>query len=153
MTSDPKKAWDIAESVKTCFLLTGKKQVPMSAMPRREEGAIYFLTDAGSEKVADIEADPGVQLSFTNHSGNEYLFIDGDATVSDDRSKIKDLFSPFAKAWWDSPDDPNIRLITVVPNTAEFWDGPNSVIAAAKMLFAAASGGRPDMGENRETNM
>ncbi|MEP7453408.1 pyridoxamine 5'-phosphate oxidase family protein [Phyllobacterium sp. SB3] len=153
MTSDPAKAWEIAESIKTCFLLTGQKQMPMSSMPRKEEGAIYFLTDAGSEKVADIDKDAGVQLSYANHSGNEFLFIEGEATVSDDRVKIKDLWSPFAKAWWDSPDDPDIRLITVVPNSAEFWDGPHSLVAAAKMLFAAASEGRPDMGANRETNI
>lgn len=153
MTSDPKKAWDIAESIRTCFLLTGEKQVPMSSMPRREEGAIYFLTDAGSEKITDIEKDTGVQLSYANHSGNEFLFVQGEAAISDDRAKIKDLWSPFAKAWWESAEDPNIRLITVVPNSAEFWDGPNSLVAAAKMLFAVASGERPDMGDNKETNM
>ncbi|RBO86827.1 pyridoxamine 5'-phosphate oxidase family protein, partial [Pseudochrobactrum asaccharolyticum] len=56
-------------------------------------------------------------------------------------------------AFWDSADDPNIRLIVVSPNRAEFWDGPNSLTAAVKMMFASVTGSKPDLGDNRETGM
>jgi general stress protein 26 len=94
-----------------------------------------------------------VQLTFSNEASNDYLFIAADAQISNDRSKIKELWTPFAKAFWDSEDDPDIRLIVVSPNHAEFWDGPGRVAATAKMLFASVTGNKPDIGDNRETGM
>ena len=58
-----------------------------------------------------------------------------------------------AKAWWDSPDDPNIRLLTVKPDDAEFWDGPGKIIGTIKMVTAAATNSRPNYGENRKVAM
>lgn len=49
-----------------------------------------------------------------------------------DRAWIKELFSTPAKAWWDSADDPNIRVLKVTPDDAEFWDTPGSVISYVK---------------------
>ena len=69
------------------------------------------------------------------------------------RAKIKDLWGPSAKAWWDSPDDPNIRLLTVKPDDAEFWDGPGKIIGTIKMVAAAATNSRPNYGENRKVAM
>ena len=37
--------------------------------------------------------------------------LTGTAVVSNDRAKIKELFSTPAKAWWESADDPNIRVL------------------------------------------
>ncbi|GGA51091.1 hypothetical protein GCM10011385_00420 [Nitratireductor aestuarii] len=151
--SDPEKAWKIAENTRACFFSVSGHQMPMSAIVRKDEGAIYFLTDANSEKVGEIQDDHTVQLSFADHSANDYLVVEGQAQVSNDREKIRELWSTFAQAWWDSPEDPNIRLISVSPNSAEFWDGPGSITASAKMLFAAVTGGRPDMGEKKHTGM
>lgn len=151
--TDPQRAWNIAESSRVCFYGWNGKQVPMSAIVRQKEGAIYFLTDASSDKVTDVNGATTVQLTFSDHSANDYLFVEGQAQVSNDRAKIKELWTPFAKAWWDSENDPNIRLIVVSPNRAEFWDGPGSIAATAKMLLAAVTGDKPDMGENRETGM
>jgi general stress protein 26 len=73
--------------------------------------------------------------------------------VSNDRVKIKELWGPIAKAWWSSPDDPNIRLLTVTPNDAEYWDSPGTVVSYVKMLAAAVSDTRPAMGENKKVAM
>jgi general stress protein 26 len=148
--NDTQKAWQIAESIGVCFLSTGDSQYPMAALVRKEEEAIYFLTDARSEKIAEISNGKSVQLSFSDKSSNEFLFMEGDAKVSDDRDKIADLWTTAAKAYWDSANDPAIRL---VPNRAQFWDGPNKIVGMSKMLFAAARGGGPDMGDNRKTSM
>lgn len=70
-----------------------------------------------------------------------------------DRAWIKELFSTPAKAWWDSADDPNIRVLKVTPDDAEFWDTPGSVISYVKMAAAAAVGTRPNIGENSKAAM
>jgi general stress protein 26 len=66
---------------------------------------------------------------------------------------IKALWEPTAKAWWDTPDNPNIRVLKVTPMEAEYWDGPGTVAAMIKMVVAAATGSRPDLGENRKVAM
>jgi len=154
MSADyPQRAWEIAEGSRICFFRTGDQQFPMSAIVRKDEDAIYFLTDAGTEKVNDIKDDLTVELTFSNESANDYLFVIGSATVSHDPAKVKDLWNQFSSAFWDSPEDPRIRVITVRPMKAEYWDGPGRFVAASKMLFAAISGGKPDLGEHHETSM
>lgn len=51
------------------------------------------------------------------------------------------------------PDDPNVCVLKVVPTEAEYWDTPGVVISSIKMAVAAATGSRPDIGENRKVAM
>jgi len=151
--TDQKRAWKIADNNRVCFYGWNGKQVPMSPIVREEENAIYFLADADSDKITDITGNSSVQLSFSDESANDYLLVEGNAAVSNDRQKIEELWTPFAKAFWDSHEDPDIRLIVVTPSQAEFWDGPGTMAAKAKMLVAAVTGNKPDMGDNRLTKM
>jgi len=123
----------------------------MAAFVRRDEDAIYFLGDARQHKDNEIERNPNVGLAFAD--GQKFVSVTGHASVSQDKAKIKELWSPMVKAWWDSPDDPNIRLLTVTPDDAEFWDGPGKIIGTIKMLAAAATSTRPNYGDNRKVTM
>ena len=75
------------------------------------------------------------------------------ATVSNDRAKIRELFNTPAKAWWDDPEDPSIRVLKVTPHDAQYWDGPGTIAAYAKMAAAAMSSSRPDMGDHAKVRM
>jgi len=121
------------------------------AFVRRNEDAVYFLGDARRHKDEEIEQNPNVGLAFAD--GQRFVSVTGHASVSQDKAKIRDLWSPMVKAWWESPDDPNIRLITVTPDDAEFWDGPGKIIGTIKMIAAAATSSRPNYGENRKVTM
>ncbi len=151
------RVWNMMEKIQTCMFITwdGARQRarPMAATVKPAEHAIYFLTDARREKDDQIARFPIVTLAFADTGGQKYVSLTGHATVSSDRAKIKELWSPFAKAWWDSPEDPNIRVLTVSPDDAELWDSPGTLIATVKMLTAAATGTRPDVGENRKVAM
>jgi general stress protein 26 len=126
---------------------------PMSAYVRPSENSIYFLTDARRHKDEEIAGHPGVNMSFADTSAQKYVSLTGTAAISNDRSRIRDLFSTPARAWWDSADDPNIRLLKITPDDAEFWDSPGKVISYVKMAAAAATGSRPDLGDNRKVDM
>ena len=126
---------------------------PMSAYLRREENAIYFLTDARHHKDEEIARHSSVNLSFADAGSMKYVSLTGTATVSNDRARIKELFSTPAKAWWDSAEDPNIRVLKVMPDEAEFWDTPGSVVAYVKMAVAVVTGTRPEIGDNRKVSM
>src|SRR5262245_36934193 len=118
----------------------------MSARVERDEHSIYFLADMAGEKNTQIEHFPDVRLTLTDSSSHKYVTISGPAAVSDNREKISELWTETDKAWWDSEDDPNIRLLTVRPQDAEIWDGPSGAVATVKMLFAALTGAKPNFG-------
>jgi general stress protein 26 len=151
---DADRAWDLMKKIGFAMLVThdGNKlrARPMSAYLERDENAIYFLTDARRHKDEEIARNPGINLSFANASDQKYVSVTGTAVVSNDRAKIKELFSTPAKAWWSSADDPDIRVLKITPDDAEFWDSPGSVISYVKMAAAAMTGSRPNLGDNRK---
>lgn len=144
--------WKLAKSIDFCMFVTwdGERQRarPMSARPDRDEGRIYFLVDVKGEKDDQIERFPKVTLAFSDIKAHDYLVITGTASVSNDRAKIAELWTGADRAWWDDADDPAIRLITVDPEDAELWQGPNRITAAAKLVAAAVTGAKADFGEN-----
>lgn len=154
---DAERAWELMKKIGFAMLVTrdGDKlrARPMSAYLERENNAIYFLSDARRHKDDEIARNPGVNLSFADASAQKYVSLTGTAVVSNDRAKIKELFSTEAKAWWESADDPNIRVLKVTPDDAEYWDSPGTVVSYVKMAAAAVTGTRPDIGENRKVSM
>ena len=146
------RVWELAEKINICMFVTwdGKEQRarPLAATVEKDEGAIYFLTDINGEKDDQIVEFPHVSVSFADHKSSKYVALSGKATVSNDRARIKELWSPFAKAWWDSPENPAIRVIRMVPNDAELWDSPGRIVTTISMLTAVVTGRSPKIGEN-----
>ncbi len=144
--------WKLAKSIDFCMFVTwdGKRQRarPLSARPDRDASRIYFLTDVHGAKDEQIERFPKVTMAWADIRSHDYVVITGDAIVSDDRAKIAELWTSADEAWWDGPDDPDIRLIAVDPEDAELWKGPNRLIAGAKLLAAAVTGAKVDFGAN-----
>jgi general stress protein 26 len=154
---DVTRAWELMKKIGFAMLVTQDgnrlRARPMSAYVERDDDAIYFLTDARHHKDEEIAHNPNVNVSFADASDQKYVSVSGTAVVSNDRAKIKQLFSTPAKAWWNSAEDPNIRVLKIAPESAEYWDSPGSVISYVKMAAAAVSGTRPDIGENRKVKM
>ncbi|MCL8486706.1 MULTISPECIES: pyridoxamine 5'-phosphate oxidase family protein [Bradyrhizobium] len=154
---DQDRAWDLMKKIGFAMLVTrdGDKlrARPMSAYLARDENMIYFLTGARHHKDEEIARNPQVNLSFADAGSQTYVSLTGTAAVSNDRNKIRDLFTTTAKAWWDSAEDPNIRLLKITPDDAEFWDSPGTVVSYVKMAAAAVTGTRPDIGDNRKVSM
>lgn len=151
------RVWELMKKIGFAMLVTrdGDKlrARPMSAYLDRHANAVYFLTDTRHHKDEEIARHPSINLSFADSGSQKYLSLTGIAVVSNDRAKIKELFSMPAKAWWDNAEDPNIRILRFTPDDAEYWDSPGTVISYVKMAAAAATGSRPDLGENRKVSM
>jgi general stress protein 26 len=151
MASDADRVWELMDKISVCMLTTHDgeqlRSRPMAAFVRRDHDAIYFLGDARRHKEEEIRRNPNVGLAFAD--GQRFVSITGHAEVSQDKAKIEELWSTAASAWWESPDDPNIRLLTVTPDDAEFWEAPGKIIGTIKMVAAVATHMRPDYGTNR----
>lgn len=157
-TDDTTRVYDLMEKIMFCMLTTSAeggalRARPMAAHVERMENAIYFLTDVESHKDDEIRRSPEVCLAFADSKGQKYVSISGTATVSNDREKIKELFSTPSKAWWDNADDPSIRVLKIEPQSAEYWDSPGTVVSYIKMFAAAVSNTRPDMGDNAKVDL
>jgi general stress protein 26 len=161
MTNDSARdidhVWELMKKIGFAMLITRDgdrlRARPMSAYLERDEHAIYFLADARHHKDEEIARDPSVNLSFADAGSQKYVSVTGTAVVGNDRAKIKQLFSTPAKAWWNSADDPNIRLLKITPEEAEFWDSPGAAISYVKMATAAMTGSRPEVGDHRKVAM
>jgi general stress protein 26 len=155
--ADSDRVWELMKKISICMLANWDGRElharPMGAYLRPEENAIYFLSDVRRHKDEEIRQYSKVCLAFADTSGQSYVSLAGHAEVTGDRAKIRELWGTPAKAWWDSPDDPNIRVLKVTPAEAEYWDAPGKTVAYIKMATAAMTGHRPDMGENRKVGM
>ena len=144
--------WKLAKSIDFCMLVTwdGERQRarPLSARPDRDEGRIDFLIDVRGAKDDQIERFPKVTLTFSDIKAHDYVVITGTASVSNDRARIAELWTAADRAWWDDADDPAIRLLSVDPEDAELWKGPNRLAAAARLALSAVTGAKSDFGEN-----
>jgi general stress protein 26 len=158
-TSDVERVWEIAEKVTTCMLTThaaGRmRSRPMHAMPDRAEGCLWFVTDDRGAKEDEIAAAPDVCLAFADNGSHTYLSLTGSAEMSRDAAKARELWSSEAQAWWpNGPTDPDVRLLRVVPDSAEFWDTRgNSITVALKLAAARLSGKAPDLGEAKKVRL
>ncbi len=148
--------WSLAKSIDFCMFVTwdGERQRarPLSARVFRDQGLIHFLVDASGKVDEQIAKFPKVTLAFADIGKHDYVAITGTASVSDERAEVDALWTAADKAWWDGPEDPAIRVVTVRPEDAELWKGQNRMILAAKLLTAAATGIKADMGENAKVD-
>jgi general stress protein 26 len=155
--ASPEKVWAMMEKIGFCMLASRDGEEirarPMAAYVEQEDGKVYFLTDAASAKEEEVAANPQVCLAFADAGAQSYVSVSGRAALSNDRARIRKIWSPAAKAWWDGPDDPAIRLLTVTPGDAQYWDSPGTLLSYVKMAAAVVSDSRPAVGEHAKVEM
>jgi general stress protein 26 len=107
---------------------------PMSTQQVEDDGTLWFFTARNTGKVDEIRDDQHVAVSYADPKAQTYVYVTGTAHVVDDRAKAEELWNPIAKAWFDGPDDPELVLLHVHPEQAEYWDAPHGRIAQAIAL-------------------
>jgi general stress protein 26 len=154
--NDPDAVWKIVKKVRVAMVVTRKDDAyegrPLQAYPEPETGRILFMTDS-EHVISEVGAEKRVLLSFADPGGNDFAAIDGDASVQNDRAKIKELWTPWAEAFWKSPEDPAIRIIEVIPHRARYWDAPNKIATTIAMLAGAVTGKQPKLGTSGDIEM
>jgi general stress protein 26 len=154
-----KKLRSILNDARTAFMVThstthGLHGRPMMTSKIEDDiDTIWFPTDRNSGKIRELAADTEVCLGYTNASGSEWASVNGRARMVDDRAKIKELWNPIWKTWFDSPEDPKLVLIAVTPHSAEYWDSGSQILQMIKFAFTAVTGKRTDEGDNQYVNL
>jgi general stress protein 26 len=122
---------------------------PMAVQDKPFDGTLWFLTRVDSAKVGEIAKDQDVTLTFAEPKDSKYLALKGIAAVSQDRARIKELWNPMYKAWFPKgEDDPEIAVLSVEISEGDYWEASSSkLVMMAKYAFAAATGGKVEVGE------
>lgn len=147
------KLKELIKSESICFFCTQLTHQPITTRPMStqkvdDEGNIWFMSSIKSDKNKEILQNNTVQLFYSNTSNYEFLSVLGSATIHTDREKIYEMWTPFAKAWFeDGKDDADISLIKVTPQSAYYWDTKNNkMISMIQMLASMVTGSAPNDG-------
>lgn len=128
---DQKKAQEklkeIAEKARVCMFCSELNKIPQNSRPMSlqecdEDGNLWFLSNATSNKNFEIQEDNRVNLYFMNNGDYEYLSIFGKAYVYKDKETIEEQWSAMANAWFDGKEDPEVTVIRVSPEETYYWD-------------------------------
>jgi general stress protein 26 len=128
---------------------------PMATQDMDDDGTLWFFTKRDSEKVDQIKSDHRINLSYVKPDDSLYISITGNADIINNQAKKEELWNTFVKAWFpDGVDDPDLVLLRVIPEYAEYWEGPKTGIGRAlSILTKVATGGKSSDGKDVKVNL
>lgn len=128
---------------------------PLGTQAIEADGDLWFATGFDSEKVREIEADPQVNAAFVSKDNGTYVSISGVASIARDRAAIERHWHPAMKAYFpEGKDDPNLCLVRVQAHSAEYWDGPSTVVGKALYFVMTAINHDPgNLSENERLRL
>ena len=155
------KLREMIKDIDFCMLTTIDEQGDLHSRPMSSNGDIdrngdiWFFTQASSHKVSEVENSPKVNVSFADPENHRYVSVTGSARLERDTKKIEELWRPEFKMWFPKgKDDPEIALLRIRLEKAEYWDSPSSTIANVMSFVSAfVTGKEPEFGENRKVEL
>jgi general stress protein 26 len=152
--------WDLIKDTRFCMLAHRHSDGSLHSHPLATQnktlaadGLLYFFVSKSSEVGQRLQQDGNVNLAYANPGKDTWVSVTGTARINTDLGKKKELFSVMTKAWFpDGPGDPNMELVEVHIDEAEYWNvKENKLLQLLKMGTAAVTGHPPrKMGEHQE---
>jgi general stress protein 26 len=114
---------------------------PMSPLEMDADGALWFFTDIRSSKVEQIDT---LNLSFADRDRGTYVSISGHGEVFANHTRAAELWTAMAKPWFpDGPESPNLALLKVVADAADYWDAPHGKMVRVLAMAVSIVTGEP----------
>lgn len=158
---DLQKLRELVKDIDFCMLTTVDENGDLHSRPMSSNGDIdpngdiWFFTSASSQKVSEIATLPKVNVSFADPDNQCYVSVSGQAQLVHDREKIDELWRPEFKIWFPKgKDDPEVALLRIKLEKAEYWDSPSSTAGyALSFVSSLVTGNEPDLGENKKIDL
>ena len=126
---------------------------PMSTQQAEFDGDVWFITSNDTTMAGEIRRDNRVNVSYAQPDKQRYISVSGTAELVYDRARIDEFWSPIYKVYFpNGKDDPNLRLVKIKVDKAEYWDSKGlipTVIAFAQAL----AGKESELSENEKINL
>jgi len=162
-THSREKLWDLIKDIKFAMFTTHHRNGhlhsrPMTTQNRKvdEDSSLWFFMSAAGEPVADLRADPEVNVVYADPHDDSYVSVSGVARVVDNPAKKEALWSKANEAWFpQGPNDPDLVLVQVQITHADYWDVKSSKLVQLFAMAKSAVTGRPprDLGSHGEVRM
>jgi len=162
MANNIQKLGDLIKDIRIAMLTTAEpdgklRSRPMATQKGEFDGTLWFFTRASSPKVDEVEQWHNVNLSYAAPDSNTYVSVTGTASLVRDAAKVKELWNPILKAWFPNGlEDPDLALLHVTVQKAEFWDSPSSTmvhIAGFVKAIATGQAYTPSAGEHEKISL
>ncbi|HEV2527021.1 MAG TPA: pyridoxamine 5'-phosphate oxidase family protein [Thermomicrobiales bacterium] len=126
---------------------------PMAMQEVEFDGSLWFFAERTSRKVQQLAAHPQVNVAVS--AADSWISLNGTASVVPDTGKKAELWNAAVDAWFpDGKSDPNIVLLRVDSDSAEYWDSPGGRIASLFSFAKAKATGKPyEGGENAKVDL
>ncbi|WP_155297671.1 pyridoxamine 5'-phosphate oxidase family protein [Deinococcus kurensis] len=122
---------------------------PMTTQDVEFDGDIWFIGGKDTAQVAAMRLHPQVNVSYSHPDKGVYVSVNGTAQLVEDRAKLDELWSDFYKAYFpQGKEDPNIQLIHIAANGAEYWESDGKVRSLISLAKGLIKGEQPHQGEN-----
>lgn len=152
--NDFSKLWDLIKDIRFAMLTVRHGDGTMRARPMTTQntkddraGTIWFFASRRGEQALDLSQAADVCVAYADTGKDAYVSVSGKGRIVEDMAKKKELWNTMAKAWFPGGvDDPDLALIAVDIEYAEYWDVKSShFMQLVRMAAAAATGTRPNL--------
>lgn len=156
-----RELWSLIRDVRVAMLTTvgvdGRLHSrPMATQQVDPVDVLWFVSRKDSHKIDELTENQHVELTYASPERDLYVAASGRAQVVDDRAKTRELWNAAVQAWFpDGPDDPNVCLLRVDLDEAEYWlDRKPKSLRLTQLLGAVVSGRPPQAGlEDRKLQL
>lgn len=151
-----KKLRDLIKDIRFAMLTTIEedgtlRSRPMATQELDFDGDLWFFTYGGAAKVEEVQHHQQVNVSYAEPNDQKYVSVSGTAQLVRDRQKIEELWNPLYKAWFPQGlDEPDLALLKVSVDKAEYWDSPSSKVVRIVGFVKAVVTGKPIQGGENE---
>ena len=116
---------DIDMAMLTTATEEGLVSRPMKTQEVEFDGDLWFFTKKDTNKYHEILLNQDVNVAYV---GKSYVSVRGRAEIVEDLDKKKELWSNvYEKIMQTSYDDPNLILLKVNVEAAEYWESGNFI--------------------------
>ncbi|MCY7371384.1 MAG: pyridoxamine 5'-phosphate oxidase family protein [Polaromonas sp.] len=161
-SSERETLWDLIKDIKFGMFTHRHADGRLHSHPlttqnkSMDEGSVlYFFVPRSGEIAQRIVSDGKVNVAYADPDSDRYVSVSGNAALLEDQAKKEALFSSMTKAWFPGgATDPNLGLVAVQMDHAEYWDVKESkMVQLGKIATAAITGNRPELGEHGKLNL
>lgn len=125
---------------------------PMTPQEVTDDGDVWFFIGLQGDQADAIRANPQVNLAFAETGS--WLSVSGVAEFVADRAKAEELWDGEVEAYFDGGlEDPNLGLLRVNGESAQYWGIPGGKVAAAVKIAAAKITGSEGPGRSGTTEL
>ena len=147
--------WRMIKPLKCAMLSTHHRgrihSRPMALVQEQFDGTLYFFTQDDSLKVAEVNEEQEVGISFSIPEKQIFLSLSGDARLNKDPALIRDLWNDQLESYFpEGQSDPHLALLEIKIDNAQVWSrAENQMVELFAVSHELFKDNPPDVGDYR----